>query len=376
MDEKKILEEINSCIDCMECLKVCDTYIETENELQSPNGRLKIAGKVFENQEISEEERFGLYTCTLCSLCDLVCTQDINISEIILETKMKLANTSKGPYETQNKIAQGIIETDNSVNGDPKERLDWLPSEYREAEQFDEKDSDTLLFLGCMSSFRVKESALATYKILKKGGFDFKILREEPCCGEYLYSAGKLEEAKNYFQKAYDIFKKNGIKTIVVTCAGCLYALNNIYPKYIEDYDIEIKHVVQIIDSLVNEGKLELKEADKEVFYHDACRMGRKIHGMNIYEEPRNILKEAGIKINEFKKNRVNAICCGAGAGIRGVDKNLCINIGASLLEEIYDKTIVSSCPLCVFNFRYVNYKNEWDKDIRYITDYLLEYIE
>lgn len=376
MNEEIILDQIESCIDCKQCLDVCDTYLVTENELQSPNGRLKIAEKVFKNQKISEDERFGLYTCTLCGLCDTVCSQEIKISKIIHATKIKLADTEMGPYEIHNKISAGIIKNDNSVNGIPEERLDWLPEEYREKERFDQKNSDTLLFLGCMSSFKVKESASASYQILKKAGYDFKILENEPCCGEYLYSAGKLEEAKEYFSKTYEILKKNEIKKIIVTCAGCLYAFNNVYPKYIEDYDIEVVHVVQIIHELVQKEKIKLNKLGKKFTYHDACRMGRKIHGMDIYNEPRDLFSEMGMKVKELSEKKENSPCCGAGSGIRGVDKNLCINIGSNILNNLSNGEIVSSCPLCVFNFRYVNYKDKLDKKIKYITDYILEAME
>ncbi|MFO7795557.1 MAG: (Fe-S)-binding protein [Promethearchaeati archaeon] len=377
MNEDKILDQIESCIDCMSCLEVCDTYLATDNDLQSPNGRLKIAEKVFTNQKISEEERFGIYTCTLCSLCDTVCTQEISISEIIHATKIKLSKTEMGPYEIHNKISKGIIEKDNSVNGKPEERLDWLPEKYKDLENFDNRKSDTLLFLGCMSSFKVKESASASYQILKKADYEFKILKNEPCCGEYLYSAGKLEEAKKYFKKTYEILKQNGIKNIIVTCAGCLYAFNNVYPQYIEGYDIEVRHVVQVIYDLVKEGKIKLKKLDgKEITYHDACRMGRKIKGMDIYDEPRELLNQIGINIQELPKNRVESPCCGAGSGIRGVAKDLCIDIGTSVLNNLDNGEIVSSCPLCIFNYRYVNYKNQLDKSIKYITEYILDAME
>ena len=65
-----------------------------------------------------------------------------------------------------------------------------------------------------------------------------------------------------------------------------------------------------------------------------------------------------------------------AGSGIRGVDSNLVIKIGANLFNEIETKEIATACPLCVFNFRYVNYKNQMDKESKYITDYVLEAIE
>ena len=99
MDEQNLLEEINSCIDCKSCMEVCDTFAVTNNELQSPNGRLKIANKVFNNEEISEDERIGLYTCTLCSACGLVCSQEIKIANIIHSSKIKLVQNNQGPLE-------------------------------------------------------------------------------------------------------------------------------------------------------------------------------------------------------------------------------------------------------------------------------------
>jgi len=95
MDLNRLLAEINSCIDCKECNEICDTYRVTNDELKSPNGRLKIAEKVFSNIQITEEERIGLYTCTLCGLCDLTCQQEIRISEIIHSSKVRLVKEDK-----------------------------------------------------------------------------------------------------------------------------------------------------------------------------------------------------------------------------------------------------------------------------------------
>ena len=92
MGENKIIEEIEKCIDCKNCLEVCDTYIVTNDLSKSPNGRLKIAQKVFNNNMISQEELTSLYTCTLCALCDLICPQIIQISEFIHSSKVKLVN--------------------------------------------------------------------------------------------------------------------------------------------------------------------------------------------------------------------------------------------------------------------------------------------
>jgi len=373
MDVNKLLTEINSCIDCKDCMKVCDTYKVTHDELKSPNGRLKIAEKVFSNNQITEEERISLYTCTLCGLCDLTCQQEIQISEIIHSSKVRLVEENKAPLEIHNKIIRGIIEKSNSVGGNPEERLNWLPESYKAKELFEKKDSDTLLFLGCMSSFRVTESALAPYKILKLAGYDFKILEEEPCCGEYVYSAGNLNLAKNIFQENIELFKKIGVNNLIVTCGGCLYAFNKVYRKYFKDFNLNVRHIIEVIYELEKNNKITLKPLNKLITYHDSCRVGRKYANGPLYSEPRKLLNKCGLEVKELSKNPQDCPCCGAGSGIRGVDSDICIKIGKELFTNVGTREIVTSCPLCVFNFRYVNYKNQLNKESKYITDYILD---
>lgn len=375
-NDNVILEEIQSCIDCKECLEVCDTYLVTLDDSKSPNGRLKIAEKVFKNNEITEEERVGLYTCTLCAICDLTCQQEIGIADIIHSAKIHLVKNNKGPLENHSKIIKGILEKDNSVNGNPEERLEWLPEEYRKNELFENKDSDTLLFFGCMSSFRVKESASAPYEILKLANYNFKILEKEPCCGEYVYSAGDLDAAKKIFQENIELFKKIGVKNLIVTCGGCLYAFDKVYPKYFSDYEIKVRHIVDVIHELEKNGKIELKSLNKEVTYHDPCRLGRKYKNGPLFKEPRELLEKCGLTIKDITQNPRETPCCGAGSGIRGVDSSICIKIGKDLFKNIETEEFVSSCPLCIFNFRYVTYKNQIEKKSNYLTDYILESIK
>ena len=376
MNEKEILDQINSCIECEACLEVCDTYLVSNDILKSPNGRLKISDKIFNEEDISEDELKAIYTCTLCSLCDDFCQQEIPISEIIHASKINLVERNLGPLEIHKKITRGIIEKDNSVNGDPTERLNWIPEEYRKEEVFENKNSDTLLFLGCMSSFRVKESASASYTLLKKGGYDFKILEKEPCCGEYVYSSGNLKLAKKIFRENLEVFRKYGVKKIIVTCGGCLYAFNNVYPKYVKDWDIEVIHVMEVIDELNKQQKLKFKQTYSQITYHDPCRTGRKLNDRNIFDEPRSLLSQTSEKILELSKNREVTQCCGAGSGIRGVDSGLTIKIGKNIFDELENEVLVSSCPLCVFNFNYVGYKTQSNIKARYITDVLLNSLE
>ncbi|MBN1801835.1 MAG: (Fe-S)-binding protein [Candidatus Lokiarchaeota archaeon] len=373
LDEKLLLNQVQSCIECGLCLDFCDTFQVTQDEFKSPRGRLKIAGKIFSGQEVSNEEIIGIYTCTLCAACDLKCQQEIEISEIVHATKVKLVSKKLGPLPNHEKIIQGIVDAGNSVGGIAEERLNWLSEDYKKQESFEEKESDTLLFLGCMSSFRVQESALAPYIILRNANYDFKILKKEPCCGEYIYSTGKIELSKQLFKENIDLFRRIGVKNLIVTCGGCLYAFDTVYRKYFKDFDIKVRHVVDVIYELEKEGKIELKSLNKSITYHDPCRLGRKYKNGPLYHEAREILKKCGVNVKEISENHDDCPCCGAGSGIRGVNSTLSINIGKKTLGNLKTEEIVSSCPLCIFNFRYANYKNSMDKLCKYITDYILE---
>jgi Fe-S oxidoreductase len=376
MNVKEILVEIQSCLDCESCLEVCDTYKVTEEEYKSPNGRLKIAKKIFNNQDVNFEEILGIYTCTLCASCNLVCQQSIPLADIIHSSKIKLVEQNKAPLENHNKIINGILEKDNSVGGNPEERLEWMQEQYRTEENFEEKNSDTLLFLGCMSSFRVKESASAPYEILKHAGYDFKILENEPCCGEYVYSAGNIEIAKKIFRKNIELFKRIGIKNLVVTCGGCLYAFDRVYRKYFDDFELNVRHIIDVIYDLEKHGKIDLKPLNITITYHDPCRLGRKYKSGPLFSEPRELLNKCGLEIKEISIEPGKTPCCGAGSGIRGVDSSICIKIGKEFFKKVKTQQIVSACPLCIFNFRYVNYKNQINVKSNYITDFILESIK
>ena len=115
---------------------------------------------------------------------------------------------------------------------------------------------------------------------------------------------------------------------------------------------------------------------NKEVTYHDPCRLGRKYKNGPLFKEPRELLEKCGLTIKDITQNPRETPCCGAGSGIRGVDSSICIKIGKELFKKIETEELVSSCPLCIFNFRYVTYKNQIDKKSIYLTDYILESIK
>jgi len=288
----------------------------------------------------------------------------ISVPEIVARSRIELVTRGLGPLEGHNRIIEGIQRLGNSVNGDPSRRLDWLP------EEFPIHESSTLFYVGCLAAYLVKDAAISSYRLLKKLGVDFMILRDEGCCGIYYHEAGRLDLAREKFEENANRFQKLGIKRVILACAGCYHCFKRLYPQLLGSIDFEVVHIIQLLPSLLREKGIKIGDQLTEVTYHDPCRLGR-LEGF--YDEPREALKLCGVKVNEMPKDRENGLCCGAGAAVRSVYRDLSLKLASNILDQAPVSPIVTPCPFCEFNFSYTARKTGSDKKIAYITDIILQ---
>ena len=360
-------DQFEKCTECGACDEVCPVYKITGEPLFSAMSRVKTAEMIFNGTEIDDTRKESIYNCPKCMQCESVCPEEIKITKLVHGARVNLAKNGTGPLEKHGRIIKGIEKKDNSVGGDPAKRLDWLD------EEFVQKKSDTLLYLGCIPAYLVKDAAHATYHVLKKLDFDFMMLEDEGCCYTYLYESGRTDLAKKYFTKNVERFSKLGIKHIVVPCNGCLKCFKYFYPDLLGKMEFKVSHAVEVIYDLLKQKPNLLNKVEQAITYQDPCRLAR---GEKITEEPRELLKMCGANLEEAEQNRENAICCGAGAGIRSVFPELSIDIAESLLKSINTKNIATTCPFCTFNLSYASKKKNLEKEIIYFTKIILDSLE
>jgi len=360
----KLAEQLELCDECGICLDTCPTYKVTRNEEFSPIGRIKAATKLFQGAEVTPQMVESIYNCPECHLCTTICPYQIDIPEVVAQCRIELVNKGLAPLERQKAIIEGIQRLGNSVNGDPSRRLDWLP------EEFPGKESSTLFYAGCLASYLVKDAATSAYLLLKKLEVDFMILPDEGCCGIYYHEVGKIDLAREKFKENVARFKKLGVKRVILICAGCYHCFKRLYPQLLGSIDFEVTHIIQLLPSLLKERGIKLEEKGMEVTYHDPCRLGR-VEGF--YDQPREALRLCGVKGNEIAENRQNALCCGAGAAVRSVYRDLSLKLASQILDEAPVSPIVTPCPFCQFNFSYTAHKIGSDKKIAYITETILK---
>lgn len=212
--------------------------------------------------------------------------------------------------------------------------------------------ASTLYYPGCMLKNVMTTEQENYKKIFNILGIDFVMLpNNEVCCGSPVVNAGYRKDAKTLAKKNYDIFKKHNITKIITPCPGCYNMFHNEYPKILREWDIEVEHATQTIVRELKKRKLKQYNGNEIVTYHDPCHLGRY---SGIYDEPREIIKLLGGELKEMTHNRNEAICCGAGAGLRANYPELAKDIAKKRVSEkpANAKFILTPCGLCTANLK------------------------
>lgn len=110
-------------------------------------------------------------------------------------------------------------------------------------------------------------------------------------------------------------------------------------------------HHTQYLQQLIQEGKLKISNntfKDKRITFHDPCYLGR---ANEVFEAPRELLRELGVDLVEMTRNKRTALCCGAGGAQmfkepeKG-DKDVNVLRTEDALQTNPD-IIATGCPYC-----------------------------
>ncbi len=194
----------------------------------------------------------------------------------------------------------------------------------------------------------------AAVKVLRRLGIEPGYLAEnEPCCGAPLNHAGLQTKFAENARQAHRVMKSAGVKRVISIVPYCTYTLSELFPLYVDGYDLEVKHFLEVVAEKLPSLKLRFPRKVK-VTYHDPCQLVRYL---SLIEEPRRILTSIeNIELVETDWTKGEwATCCGGGGGFETVfpalSQVLAVNRVTELMETKPD-IIVTHCPGCVMQLK------------------------
>ena len=342
MTEIKRISAFNkdTCNLCGLCFSKCPV-------MQLP---INIAKEEIKNLIEGKESKYVLSKCNSCISCNLICPQQANPYQLILERWNDLYKERGAPplykfvcpTETPNIWQLLNVFLSNQEKKWISEWMNYLP-----------KPEDTLFLIGNYTHlfpFIIGGSRLLSY---------FKPVDniDHWEAGAYLYQGGYLDMVQKIALKTKKDLDKWGIKNIIVPTDAVQVQYSIIHPK-----EMGVNHDQTFINfhdwllQKITSGNIPIHSAplNISVTIHDNCYS--KFQNGKFWDAPREILSKCGCKLIEMKHNKQDSLCCGFGAGASWV-KNMSMPFdiiyeGSKKFKEAEQtgaKALISYCSGCIY---------------------------
>lgn len=349
-------EQVLKCSKCGFCQAACPVFSATLRPAYNTRGKMLILKAILDGTaDLTEDLCQTFYLCTECQACSGSCPSGVKGNEVVEKVREELYKRGFTPTSLTG-VRNSIISAGNIFTAKQEDRIEIYPSEIKKrirAGTLPER-AETLLFMGCLPSYMDMKIVPSFVHLMEKGGVAFTSLAtHEVCCGLPLFLMG-AEAFESHATAVAENLRARDVGEIITPCAGCYKAFKSLYPRFGQNLDMKVYHTVQYLKKLVDEKKLTLERAiPQKITYHDPCDLGR---ACQIFEEPRNLLQRIpGVSLIEMENNRMDALCCGAGGGMAGVNPDLAVEMAAARVRQAIDvgaEIIVSGCPACKDNLR------------------------
>ncbi|MBW2083734.1 MAG: (Fe-S)-binding protein [Deltaproteobacteria bacterium] len=352
--EKYLNENLIWCEKCHFCNTVCPIV-----ESRVSQGSFGINRAIYYGlkwNEINEDLRNLVYSCTTCGKCNLMCkkvSRALPLTEIIEKAReYLLVEKMAGPMPEQVSVLKNMHIRGNPWGNPPHERTKWADGlEVTFASK--ENKVDVLYFVGCACSYDPQGQRIARnmVKILNQARVNFGILENETCSGHEAKRMGEIGLFQYLSESNISMFKQAGVSHIVTSDPHSFYSFTHEYPEW--GKGITVQHYTQFINELIKDGKLRLgSEVKKRVTYHDPCYLGRH---SGVFEEPRELIGQIqGVDLVEMENAREDSNCCGMGGGRMWMEppKGLVSSqvIAEKRIEQALDtraEILLTACPFC-----------------------------
>jgi Fe-S oxidoreductase len=321
--EWELIMDAYACIMCFRCQDVCPAY--NTGKVLSP-AAMEINKRYFLNQEgarLAKGEESSqtliefaipteaIWACTACGACVDICPVNNEPMRDILQIRRSLVLMENDFPEQLQTAFRGMERSLNPWNVPQTERMKW--AEGLDIPTIAENpEAEILWWVGCAPSTdaRAQKTARAFAKILAAAGVNYAVLGDmEQCTGDSARRAGNEYLFEELASANVEMLNEVAPKRIVGTCPHCLHTLKNEYPAFGGNY--QVVHHTQLIDELIQTGKLKLKENGHQTLtFHDPCYLGRQ---NDILIEPRQVLSNSHSSFYELPRYGKKSFCCGAG---------------------------------------------------------------
>jgi len=331
-------EELDACVTCGLCLPHCPTFRLTGSESASPRGRLAAMSAVADGAAVVDQ-RFAdvMEFCLQCRACEPVCPSVVPFGRAMEGARAEVAAQlpDSGRRRRAWLLGKGLasrrlmrLATTLAAVGQ-RLRIDKLPVRMMSrisglrplrfrahshlgstTPPVGEQAGRAALLAGCVQDPWFGAVNEAAIELLSVAGYEVTVPGGQTCCGALAAHDGAASAAEELAARNVTAFA--GYDLVVSTAAGCSAHLRG-YGEWAAEGDAVAERagdITVVIAAAIEEGRLpRLAATGQKVAVQDPCHLR---HAQRVVEEPRSILRAAGLEPVEIDRR---GLCCGA-AGV------------------------------------------------------------
>jgi glycolate oxidase iron-sulfur subunit len=332
--KKQLLSVADSCVKCGICAPHCPTYTHTQNENESPRGRIAlIQAWAGGNLPITDNLLAHIDSCLLCRACEKACPAVVPYGKLIDDFRAEIHNESATKNSVkivksmaENKRVQSFVKSglrfyqSNYLKKTARflrlpnlfglKELDRLVPNVKEQEPLknyypakNEAKGDVGLFVGCMGELFDFETVNAAITVLTHVGFNVHLPGNQTCCGALALHDGDKKGAATLEKQNELAFAAENLQAIVTIASGCGVTLREYSAKNFTVKVMDISHFLIQTDFDFS----VLKSFSGNVRLHSPCSL------RNGLKTDKSVLK----LLQKIPEIQISALpettqCCGA----------------------------------------------------------------
>ena len=309
----------DQCVMCGMCLPHCPTYQVSQNEAESPRGRISLI-KAFNENKLAPSLAIEthLQSCTGCMQCEQICPAKVPYQHILDSGRElyrpHLSLLSRGMQMLSivlltTMYGQKLAAIGRALGaclpaaGHFISLLKAARRSPRAAMQAGRLTSPISIFSGCTGDLFDRQTLAATDSVLRRLGHSAGFLDSHICCGALSQHSGSPAQARQQVKKLHAVLARRQISTLVSLASGCGRQLKQQLPADIQHYDI-----MTWLKDFSDIGTLALAPFNRRVLVHAPCTYEKSERAAT------NHLLDLIPQITRLECNDDFA-CCGAGGG-------------------------------------------------------------
>ena len=243
------LPGINACVHCGFCLQACPTYLNLEDENDSPRGRIFLMRSLLEGTISPNDQSVHEHIdrCLGCRACEPVCPSGVPYGQLLEATRATLLESRRIPHVARLILAvfarpwalrtamffsrilaaTPIPTLMSGIRGRIGFAMAMLASTGRSIERSPYRASGTgergtvASLRGCVMEGLFTQTNRATERVLTMNDYTVVEARGQQCCGALHAHAGDLDTARKLARRNIAAFDGSGASFVAVNAAGC-----------------------------------------------------------------------------------------------------------------------------------------------------------